>query len=278
MLVRMPHHSDLSAFLRNRRAALTPAEVGLPAGGRRRTPGLRRQEVADLATMSVTYYERLEQARAPHPPVTVLAAVARALRLDPQERDYFYALAGQAAPVAPAPPGYTDPVLTAAMNSVGPLTSAIITDHLGTARAQNPLSIDLIGDLVHAPGHDSNLIWRWFTMPEWRTRHWLSRNEEGSGASIVAYLRVAVAQYAPDPDGTKLVAALLVVSAEFAELWNDYDVAAVYCSSSTVPHARTGPLSLDCGVVLSPLSSHRLMLFQPTSGTPAAERLSALSF
>lgn len=273
----MADRSDLGAFLRSRRAALSPADVGLPAGGRRRTPGLRREEVAELAALSVVHYERLEQGRGPRPSASVLAAVARALRLDRQECDYLHALAGYAVPAAPAPPGYLDPVLSAAMTSVDPLTSAIITDHLGTVVAQNQLSIELVGDLAGAPGYGGNLIWQWFTSPQWRTQRWLSRNDDGSGRSIVAYLRGAMAQHAPDPAGAKLIEDLRAANDEFARLWSDHDVTAVYSSSSTVPHTRTGPLSLDCGVMLSPLSSQRLMLFQPTPGTPAAERLAALS-
>ncbi|MFJ9626125.1 helix-turn-helix transcriptional regulator [Streptomyces sp. NPDC101175] len=271
----MANRDDLGAFLRRRRASLTPAEVGLPTGTRRRTPGLRREEVAGLAAMSFTYYERLEQGRGPNPSPSVLAAVAAALRLDRQECEYLYSLAGHAVPVTPTPAGYVDQVLHAAMAAMQPTACAVITDHLGTVVAQNQLSVELIGTVVGAPDREDNLIWRWFTQPDWRARCGLEQDDEEWSRSIAAYLRGATARFAPDPTGVELIVALRAASDEFAQLWSNPDVTAVYCSMNAVSHLRTGPITLECGVVLSPLSSHRLMLLQPAPGE-SAERLAAL--
>ena len=96
MDTRTQNRAELASFLRNRREALSPAAGSLPTGVRRRTPGLRRDEVAELASISTNYYERLEQRRAPQPSPTVLAAIARSLRLSVEEREHLYLLAGQA--------------------------------------------------------------------------------------------------------------------------------------------------------------------------------------
>ena len=120
----------LADFLRRRREALSPQAVGLRVGPRRRTPGLRRDEVARLANMSTTYSERLEQGRGPQPSTAILAGLVRALRLDPDERAYLHLLAGHAEPVTAAPGGVVDGPLLSVMRAIEATTPALAADDL----------------------------------------------------------------------------------------------------------------------------------------------------
>jgi transcriptional regulator with XRE-family HTH domain len=270
----------LGAFLRRRREQLAPAAVGLPPGTRRRTPGLRRDEVAESAAISTNYYERLEQGRGPQPSVAVLRGLARALRLTNDERDHLYLLAGQATPPAldrggPADPA--DPSLAYTLQAVGGTTPAFMTDDLGTVVAQNWLNLALFGRLAGAEGREANLIWRWFTSSRWRNFLEPAEQHEGTGLAFVADLRAAVARRGNDRAAVTLVEDLRQASPEFADLWHRYPVSTLYCSTKIVHDPRVGRLDLDCVVLTTPLSQHRLLLLQPVLGTPAKERLELLS-
>ncbi|HEX6352659.1 helix-turn-helix transcriptional regulator [Actinophytocola sp.] len=150
----MPEHTmreELADFLRRRRDALSPHTVGLRVDRRRRTPGLRRDEVARLANMSTNYYERLEQGRGPQPSAAILAGLTRALRLDPDERGYLYRLAGHAAPAEAKPDGFVDPRLLSVMRAVAATSPAFIADDLATVVAQNELHTTLFGHVTGLP-------------------------------------------------------------------------------------------------------------------------------
>ena len=149
--------ADLAAFLRARRARLSPRQVGLPAVGQRRTPGLRRQEVAQLAGLSVDYYIRLEQARGPHPSRQVLAALARALMLTADERDYLFRVAGESPPPVPRPSREITPGTRHLLDSM-PGTPAYVVDAAYNVLAWNQLATYFIGDL--SGYQDRNMI-RW---------------------------------------------------------------------------------------------------------------------
>jgi transcriptional regulator with XRE-family HTH domain len=153
----MANREELAAFLRARRARLTPRETGLPEVGRRRTPGLRRQEVAQLAGMSVDYYIRLEQGRGPHPSRQVLSALARALMLTADERDYVFRLAGQSPPLLPGPSRDITPGIRHLLDSM-PETPAYVVDAAYNILAWNQLATHFIGNL--AGYEDPNMI-RW---------------------------------------------------------------------------------------------------------------------
>jgi transcriptional regulator with XRE-family HTH domain len=131
--------NELGEFLRTRRQALRPADVGLAPGGRRRTPGLRREEIALLANVTVDYYERLEQSRAGHPSETLLAGIARALRLSVDERDYLYRLAGYRPPATNAVSSYVEPAMMFLLDALTTVPAHVIND-LTTILAQNSLS------------------------------------------------------------------------------------------------------------------------------------------
>ena len=152
--------TELAGFLRARRARLSPRQAGLPEAGtpgRRRTPGLRRQEVAQLAGLSVDYYIRLEQARGPHPSRQVLAALARALMLTADERDYLFRMAGEAPPLAPRPGREITPGLRHLLDSM-PCVPAYVVDAASNVLAWNQLATHFIGDLS---GYEDRNMIRW---------------------------------------------------------------------------------------------------------------------
>ncbi|MBB4984336.1 helix-turn-helix transcriptional regulator [Streptomyces nymphaeiformis] len=269
----MTDHTELGRFLRARREALQPTDVGLVPGGRRRTPGLRREEVALLANISTDYYERLEQARGVNPSESLLAALARALRLSTDERDHLYAVAGYQPPQGSGGDTYADPGLMHILDALHD-TPAQIVDELGTVVVQNPLAIALLGPLAGLPGREGNGAWIWFTRPE--ARRIYEEEHEAIGRTIVADLRASVFRHGHHPVGQALVDALLEQSREFAEVWELGEVATVRSTRKTIIHPRAGRLDLQCDVVLSPNTGNRLFLYRPQPGTDAAERLEFL--
>jgi transcriptional regulator with XRE-family HTH domain len=272
----MNNRAQLGDFLRRRREELSPGQVGLPPGGRRRTPGLRRDEVAGFAHMSAVYYERLEQGRGPLPSATVLAGLTDALRLTSHERDHLYRLAGQAPPTEPERGEDLDPSLEYVMRALDDNTPASITDDLSNILAQNRLNLEVFGEFAGLPGRGPNLIWRWFTSQSWRDYLEPRDQHEGTGEFYVADLRAAVARRGNDKQAAALVRDLLEVSKEFAGMWDRHHVSALFCTTKAIK-ARVGQLDLDCSVLTSPLSQQRLLLLQPVPDTPAKERLGLLA-
>jgi transcriptional regulator with XRE-family HTH domain len=267
---------ELGDFLRRRREALSPVGAGLLAGGRRRTPGLRRDEVANLANMSTNYYERLEQGRGPQPSAAILAGLATAFRLAPDERDYLYRLAGHAAPPPPAPDHGADPELLFVMRALAPTSPAFVTDDLGTVVAQNDLHTALFGRLAGMPGWEGNQLWRWFTSPRWRLLMAPPDEHEDTGRAFVANLRASVAERNHDAAALTLVADLRVASTEFSRMWDEHLVRSPNCTVMSVPDHRVGRLDFDCAVVMSPRSRQRLITLEAVPGTATQQRLTRL--
>lgn len=259
-------HNEVGQFLRARREALRPADVGLIPGGRRRTPGLRRAEVALLADVSVDYYERLEQSRNAHPSPAVLAALARALRLSVDERDHLYRLAGHAPPPAGAGGGYVDPAM---MHLLDALTTvpAHVMDDLTTMLAQNRLSQALLGSWQLGDDRAGNATWRWFTDPAARSLNVAAEHEE-IGRGYAADLRAAAAGRGAAAD--RLVADLLAASAEFGRYWAELAVRPLRSTRKQLVHPHTGPLDVQCDIVLSSATGHRMVIFRPQPGSAAA--------
>lgn len=211
---------ELGAFLRNRRERITPQEVGLPAGGRRRTPGLRREEIAQLASVGVTWYTWLEQGRDINVSQQVLDAIARTLRLDPHERAHVFTLAG-----TPSRPNETEsnaltPNIQRILDQLAPLPACAQNaryDLLAYNRTYNELMLNL-DDL---PFEERNCLWLSFTHPVWRETmvDW-----HDSTTRMVAQYRAAMAEHVGDPTWKCLVKRLQAVSPRFAELWQRHDV------------------------------------------------------
>jgi transcriptional regulator with XRE-family HTH domain len=268
----------LADFLRRRRDALSPQVVGLRAGQRRRTPGLRRDEVARLANMSTTYYERLEQGRGPQPSAAIVAGLARALRLDPDERAYLYLLAGHAEPVAAAPDGPVDSSLLSVMEAVAAAASpAFVADDLATILAQNELHAMLFGPATDLPGWDGNLFWWWFVSHRGRRSMLNSADQqEAIGRAYVACLRMVVAERGYDAATVALVADLHAASAEFSRMWNEHQVSNPASLILSMQDDRVGRLDFDHALTVDPRSRHRLHSLHAIPATPTRQRLTTL--
>ncbi|MEU3991374.1 helix-turn-helix transcriptional regulator [Streptomyces platensis] len=268
---------ELAGFLRSRRERITPADVGLPAGQRRRTPGLRREEVAQLAFISTEYYARLEQARAPHPSREVLAQLARALRLSDAERDHLHHLAG--APPGP-PPGPSREIRQSIVDLLRrlPEAAALVVSATYEVIAWNELAAALMEDFSVLSRRDRNLIRRAFLGPyrNGRRLYGVSDADEFARTST-QQLRTAAARYPNDPEVTGLVAELLDGSAEFARLWAAHDVTDRPTLCKTFEHPLVGPVSVNCDVLDIADRDQRVFLYTAAPGSPSEEALRLLS-
>ncbi|OQR65600.1 hypothetical protein B6E66_02645 [Streptomyces maremycinicus] len=254
-------HAELGHFLRSRREALRPSDVGLVPGARRRTPGLRRAEVALLADISVDYYERLEQNRGANPSEAILADLARALRLTLDERDYLYRLAGHAPPTGFTARRYVEPGMMFLLDSLTTVPAHIVDD-LATLVAQNELSTALFGPWAQRSGRQANAVWRWFTEPESRLRDFCE-TDEATGRAYVAGLRAAAAARGHDDVVKGLIADLSARSAEFAAYWGKREVQSDRSTAKTLHHPQAGDLDVHCDIVLSATGGHRLIVLRP---------------
>ncbi|GLY06423.1 helix-turn-helix transcriptional regulator [Actinoplanes sp. NBRC 101535] len=265
----------LGEFLRHRRERLRPEDVGLPGGGRRRTPGLRREEVASLAALSPDYYGRLEQGRVRTPSASALASLARAIRLTGDEQDYLFRLAGLQPPEPRSPLAHVDPAMLYLLDALEH-TPAQVTDDLLTVVAQNRAAENLLGVWAGLPGYESNVTWRWFTDPASRDSNDPAEHER-IGRAYAADLRAGVAQRSTsDRFAQGLVADLLGRSAEFGQLWAQQQVVALTSTPKLIRHPLVGELDLQCDVVLSPATGHRLIIFRPRPGSNAHEQIAFL--
>jgi transcriptional regulator with XRE-family HTH domain len=269
--------AELAAFLRSRRERITPADVGLPAGPRRRTPGLRREETAQLAHISTEYYTRLEQARGPRPSREVLAGLARALRLDDAERDHLHQLAGT--PPGP-PPGPSREVRQSIRDLIDrlPQAAAIVTSATHEVIAWNDLAAALLEDFSALPRRDRNLMRRLFlgtTTPGGRL-YGIS-DADTFARSSAQDLRATAARYPGDPEVTELVDDLLAGSEEFRRLWASHDVHVERAIRKTIQHPQVGPVTVNCDVLDIADRDQRVVIYTATPGSPAEEALRLLS-
>jgi transcriptional regulator with XRE-family HTH domain len=267
--------TELAAFLRARRARLSPQEAGLSPAGRRRTPGLRRQEVAELAGMSVDYYIRLEQGRGPHPSRQVLSALARALMLTAHERDYLFRMAGSVPPQPEQPSREITPGIRYLLDSM-PATPAYVVDAAYNVLAWNQLATYFIGNLARYA--DRNMIrWTFRRSPAdvmWSDEHFLRFTR-----ATVADLRAGYARYPGDPQIRSLVTEMLALSPEFAQMWAAHEVEVRGPMLKRVDHPQAGPLEFECQVLHIAETGQRLIAYcaEPGSATEEAfARLAAL--
>jgi transcriptional regulator with XRE-family HTH domain len=258
------NRADLAAFLRAKRARLAPRDAGLPEVGPRRTPGLRRQEVAQLAGMSIDYYIRLEQGRGPQPSRQVLAALARALMLNGDERDYLFRVVGEAPPQPVRPSREITPGIRNLLDSL-PVTPAYVVDAAYNILAWNPLAIHFIGNL--AGQQDRNMIrWTFQRSPAdviWTDEHFLRFTR-----STVADLRASYARYPGDPAIEGLVSEMLAFSPQFAEMWAEYEVEARGPMLKHVDHPQAGPLDFECQVLHIAETGQRIIAYCAAPGSP----------
>jgi len=252
---------ELADFLRRRRAAIRPAEAGLPDGARRRTAGLRREEVAMLAGMSVDYVIRLEQGRSSQPSAQILRALARALRLSDDERDHLFHLAGHQPPPAAASATVARAGLVRMLDLLGDTPAAVLSD-LGVVLAQNRAGMLLMGDLTRLTGDDRYLAHRWFTDPAAQAGHPDAERERHS-RELVADLRAVAGRRPTDPELTGLVGRLCASSDDFRRLWAEHRVAVRRVDRKTVLHPQVGPVLLDCETLSGPEERQSLLVLTP---------------
>lgn len=264
----MPDRNEFAAFLRSRRARLTPVEVGLPDGLNRRTPGLRRQEVAQLAGISVDYYIRMEQARGAKPSRQVLAALARALLLTTDERAYLFRMAGDSAP-AVAGPNHTVP--QAVRTILDALTTpAYVVDATYEILAWNQSAVPFIGDLDSMPRRERNMV-RWMFRTAAYHPQWADGETQEFARSTVADLRAACARYPGHPALAELVTELLGTAPRFAAMWATHDVSVRRTHRKHIEHPELGQLDFECQVLHISDSDLRMIVYcaEPGSRTAA---------
>ena len=266
--------TSLADFLRRRREALQPADVGLPVGPRRRTEGLRREEVAALTGMSTDYYARLEQQRGPQPSEQMLAALARGLRLSMDERDHLFRLAGHGTPSRVRRTEHIPPGIMRVLDRLTDTPAQVVTD-LAVTLVQNRLAVALLGDQTSYDGPARSAISRWFLGdPAERTLR-AEREHAAQSRLWAADLRAATSRGTPGADA--LVTQLLAGSSEFADVWARHEVAAHTGQRKTLVHHELGELELDCQVLHSEDRAQRLLVFTATPGTVDADKLELLA-
>jgi transcriptional regulator with XRE-family HTH domain len=267
------NRAELAAFLRARRARRSPREAGLPETGRRQTPGLRRQEVAQLAGISVDYYIRLEQGRGPQPSRQVLAALARALLLTGDERDYLFRTAGAAPPAADRPEREISPGIRHLLDGL-PNTPAYVVDAAYNVLAWNQLAVHFIGD--PARQEDRNMI-RWTFRSAAADVLWTHEHFVRFTRGMVADLRASYARYPGDRQIESLVGELLALSPPFAQMWSAYDVKVRGPILKRVDHAQAGPLEFECQVLHVADTGQRLIAYCAAPGSPTEAAFAELA-
>jgi transcriptional regulator with XRE-family HTH domain len=270
--------TQFGKFLRARRAAVRPADVGLPPGiGRRRTPGLRREELAALAGVSIDYYVRLERGRETHPSPSVVEALADALRLDEEERGFLRELAiraGRHAPgPRPVPSRRVRPTVTQLLETLRP-NPAYVVSRTRDLLAANPPGLRLLHGITDWPEQRRNTVRYVFLHPAARTL-WVDWEQKAMGC--VAQLR-AVAGADPDaPDLAALVAELSSESPDFDRLWERYEVGTIGGGTKTLRHPEVGTMTLSHeGLSLSRAEGQRLVVYMASPGSPDHDAMTLL--
>jgi transcriptional regulator with XRE-family HTH domain len=269
-------YTELGVFLRSRRERIRPADVGLPSGPRRRVPGLRRDEVAQLAGASVDYYNELERGAGSQPSEQMVAALARALRLTADERDYLYHLADRPVPAAGSAASHVHPGMLDLLTRLTSTPAQVITD-LHVTLVQNPLAVALLGDHSGFRGARASFVHRWFTDPAARNLYPEADHGEQSRA-FVADLRAAAARRdSKDTEASSMIGSLLGSSREFADLWADHDVAFRRNDRKRLNHPAIGLIEVNCLSLFSEDGRQRLLWFTPAVGTDSADALDLLA-
>jgi transcriptional regulator with XRE-family HTH domain len=267
---------ELGAFLKSRRDRVRPGDVGLPAGPRRRVPGLRRDEVAQLAGSSVDYYIELERGAGAQPSEQMLAALARALRLSRDERDHLFSLAGRPLPADGGPADHVHPGMLDLLHRMEGTPAQVVTD-LRVTLVQNRLAAALLGPSPTTTGWTGSFLYRWFTDPASRTLYPVEDHDE-KARSFVADLRAAMARRGgDDPEVAALIADLTARSPEFAQHWARHDVGFRRNDRKRIVHPELGLLEVNCLNLFSEDGKQRLLWFTPAVGTDSVAKLELLA-
>lgn len=261
----------LADFLRSRREQLTAAHNGSAHGRSRRTRGLRREEVAELAHISTDYYTRLEQRRGAHPSPEVALSLARALALTDDERDHLFALLDHYPPGRAASEEEPDPTLRKVMESLDGIP-ALVGTNLGVTLVQNQLAEALLGDHRAFTGWERSAYYRWFVLPQERHLYPADTHANTSN-SFVASIRAAADTH---PRAGELVEALLGRSPEFAALWAEHGVRACRHEEMSLLHPAVGRIDLTVEVVFADSREQKLFMMTARGGDTHDAKLRAL--
>ncbi|MFC8530402.1 helix-turn-helix transcriptional regulator [Nocardia sp. NPDC057227] len=264
----------LAEFLRRRRAALQPEDVGLPRGPRRRTSGLRREEVAALCHMSADYYTRLERERGPHPSVQMLAAMAQGLRLTLDERDHLFRLGGHNSPARGTSGEHIGAGMLRILDRLQDTPAEIVTE-LGETLRQTPLGVALTGDTAALTGPRRSIGYRWFTDPAVRERYHPADHAFLSRV-YTSGLREVLTRRGPGSRAEHYAELLLAASPEFRALWEVHEIGIRPAQVKRLVHPEVGALELHCQTLLDPEHAHHLLVFTAAPGSESYEKLQLL--
>lgn len=276
----MANHGELGEFLRVRRAALQPGDVGLVNYGTRRVPGLRREELAMLAGVSSTYYTRLEQGMSTNASEAVLDAIARALNLTPDERRHLFDLARPVRTKRRTAPK-ADKVRAGTLALIRAMSGvpAVVLGRRSEVLAWNPLGHRLLAghlaaDSPDRPSQRPNMTRMLFLDPH--TRELYARWEE-EARRAVASLRLVAGRAGEDPEMASLVGELTIGSKEFSTLWAKHPVENCMSGTKQLRHPEVGHLELNFEVLAPPDDSgHRILMYTAEPGSPSASALRLL--
>jgi hypothetical protein len=251
---------ELGAFLRSRREAITPGQVGLPRNGRRRTPGLRREEVAQLAGVGVTWYTWLEQGRDITVSGQVLEAISRTLMLDQAERSHLFTLAGGGEHAMQKECKSLSPPIQVILDGLDPFP-AVVQNARFQILAFNEAYNHLIDNVSALPFDDRNTLWLCFTNPRWRAAmvDW-----ENAAGRMAANLRALMAEHVAEPAWKSLVGRLIAASPEFAGMWERHEVRGPENRTKHLINPKVGLLRLDyTNLWFGPRLGTRLVTYTP---------------
>jgi transcriptional regulator with XRE-family HTH domain len=264
---------ELADFLRRRRASIKPEDVGLPNGGRRRTPGLRREEVAQLAGVGATWYTWLEQGRDVRASLEVLEALSRALRLTPAERTHLILLGRGEQPACKAPPERVSRTLRRLIENLGP-NPAFVLGRRWDYLAWNRAACALFGDLGSIPRPVRNHIWLTFMDP---VRREMFTDWDRGARLAAAKFRADSARHLGDPSFEELIHALRQSSPEFCKAWKRHEVAHAGEGRKELLHPDEGMLVFE-HAVFNPVEApeQRLILYSPVPEEDTSAKLERL--
>jgi transcriptional regulator with XRE-family HTH domain len=265
---------ELSDFLRKRRARLTPSDVGLVDGGRRRTPGLRREEVALLANIGVTWYTRLEQGLPINVSPDVLENIATALQMSEQEREHLFLLAGQRRSEAVlSAEEQVSEVLQRILDALDP-NPAFVRGRRWDVLAWNRAAVAIFGDYTKMDKRQRNILWRFFMDPEYRR---LLPKWSDVAPNIAAQFRAVAAKYPDDQCFVRLIEDLRQASAEFRQYWSQHDVKGLTDGFKHLYHPAVGPLTLEYTTLFVPnFADMRLSVYTAAKGSVEEQKLRQL--
>jgi transcriptional regulator with XRE-family HTH domain len=265
----------LAVFLRRRRESLQPEDVGLPRGQRRRTSGLRREEVASICHMSTDYYARLERERGPQPSTQMIASIAQGLHMSLDERDHLFRLAGHNPPLRGAVSDHISPGLLRILDRLDDTPAEIVTE-LGETLRQSPLGVALTGDTTGYSGPARSRGYRWFTDPA--TRQLYAPEDHPFLTRMYASgLRRIVTLRGPDSRSAHLADLLAAQSEEFCSAWDEHEVGIRPLDVKRLVHPEVGALELHCQTLLDPEQSHMLFVYTAVPGSESYDKLQLLS-